>query len=65
MKAITAGSEVITGNVGYGFLVAKLLRRKGIQMGVGAEIHSHAYLFRTTIKGTKKKSTKKEVLIIE
>lgn len=56
---------VIGGNVGYGFLVAKLLRRKGIQLGVGAEIRSHAYLFGTTIEGTKKKETKKEASIAE
>lgn len=29
-------------------------------MGEGAEIHSHTYIFRTTIKGTKKKNSKNE-----
>lgn len=66
LKVITPGSGVISENVGYGLiLVAQLLRRKGVQLGNGAEIHSHAYLFRTTIKGMKKTGSKKAPSTIE
>lgn len=59
LKVITPEIGVITCNIGYGFLIRKLLRRKGIELGTSAEIHFHAYLFRTTIKGTKKRGSKK------
>lgn len=60
MKAITRRSGVISKNVGYKFLVAELLRRKGVQQGNAAKIHFHAYLFRITFKGMKKKVSKKK-----
>lgn len=65
LKVITPGFKTINVNVRYGFLVTHLLRKKGIQMGKGTEIHSHASLFRTSIKGTKKKSSKKKSTNVE
>lgn len=59
LKAITLGSGVIQGNVGYGFLIAYLLKKKGVKMSEGVKIHSHTYMFKTLIKGTKKKVSNK------
>lgn len=54
-KVGVQGSGVIRTNVGYGFLISELLRVKGIKMSKGVEINPQTYLFRTTLKGTKKK----------
>lgn len=59
LKAITPATGVIQGNIGYGFLIAYLLKTKRVQLSEGADINSQAYLFRTLIKETKKKDSKK------
>lgn len=56
LKAIKLGSGIISANVGHDFLIVKLLRRKGVQLGEGAEIYQNAYLFRHAIKGTGKRA---------
>lgn len=40
-------------------MITHLLRLKGVTLTEGSQINMQAYLFRTLIKGTKKKSTKK------
>lgn len=46
-------------NMGYGFMLAYILRLKGNKLKCGSEIHPHAYLFWTTMKKSKKESKSK------
>lgn len=58
-KAVKKRSKVLQANVGYGFMIAHLLKLKGIDMTKGSTINMQAYLFRTLIKVTKKKIVEK------
>lgn len=41
----------------YGFMVAYLFKLKGLNLKTGSEIHPHTYLFRTSIKKSKKEKS--------
>lgn len=58
-KGFKKGSKDLHANVGNGFMIAYLLGLKGVTLSEGSEINVQAFLFRTLIKGTKKKLTKK------
>lgn len=64
LKAIKPRSQVIYANVGYGYRIATLLKRKGVQLREGAEIHPNAYLFKHATKGIDKRRGKKKAVAV-
>lgn len=62
-KGVKKGSKDLQANVDYVFMIAHLLRLKGVTLSEGSKINMQAYLFRTLIKGTKNKLVEKETTI--
>lgn len=62
LKAIKSGLQIISANIWFVFMISTLLKKKRAQMGEGVEIHPNAYLFRHSIKGTRKRGGKKKAI---
>lgn len=60
LKAMKPGSRTIHSNVGFGFLIATLLKKKGIILSEGTDFHPSVYLFRHAVKGKGKRNKKKK-----
>lgn len=51
---VKEGDEELFVNVRYGFMIAYPLKLKRVSLKAGSKVHPHTYLFRTTIKKSKK-----------